>query len=393
MITVDEALRRILALAGPVVADSVPLARGAGRVLARAAVSRMTQPPFASAAMDGYALRAADLPGPLRVIGEAAAGHPWVGEAMPGTAVRIFTGAPVPAGYDRVVMQENCARDGDLVTVLDASGGAHIRPEGGDFAVGNGLPAGRRLRPADLGLLAAMNVPELVVARRPHVAILATGDELVTPGGTPGPGQIICSNDVALGAMAEAVGAQVDLLGIARDDAGSLRDCLARAGEADLIVTIGGASVGDHDLVGQVAAEMGLERAFYKIAMRPGKPLMAGRLAGAAMLGLPGNPVSSIVCGMIFMQPLIRAMQGEAAVAPQLSARLGCDLPAEGGRQHYLRARLSAGEDLPVIEPFSDQDSARLMLMSRADALLMRPAGDPPQAKGAVVSYLPLTQG
>ena len=390
MIPVAEALARVLALAPPPVPEEVSLDAAAGRVLLQPAVARLTQPPFDAAAMDGYALRAPDLPGPLSVIGQAAAGHPWPGQARPGTAVRIFTGAPVPAGYDRVVMQENCVRDDDFVTVTDMSGGTNIRLRGNDFAEGDPVAAPRLIRPADLGLLAAMNVARVTVARRPRVAVIASGDELVRPGADLAPGQIVSSNDLVVAALAQEAGAEAIRLPIARDTEESLRETFAAAGNADLIVTIGGASVGDHDLVGKVASELGLDRAFYKIAMRPGKPLMAGRLGSAAMLGLPGNPVSSYVCSILFMQPLIRAMQGLPAAHRVLRARLGADLPAEGARQHYLRARLEPGPDLPVITASDDQDSARLTVLANADALLIRSAGDPARARGDLVDYLPL---
>ncbi|MDO5620610.1 MAG: molybdopterin molybdotransferase MoeA [Paracoccus sp. (in: a-proteobacteria)] len=390
MISVTEALTKVLALAAPPAPETVPLRDALGRVLLEPAQSRMTQPPFDAAAMDGYALRLTDAPGPLTIIGEAAAGHPWQGEARPGTAIRIFTGAPVPAGYDCVAMQENCTRDGDLLRINTPSKNMNIRPKGADFSTETTLAPGRQLTAGDLALLAAMNVPNITVARRPRVAILATGDELVPPGTPPGPGQIICSNDLAIAALAEQAGAEVNLLGIARDDADDLREKLTRGAQSDLLVTIGGASVGDHDLVGDVTAEMGLERSFYKIAMRPGKPLMAGKLADSAMLGLPGNPVSSIVCALIFMQPLIRAMQG-LTTPPHLGrARLACDLRPEGPRQHYLRAALSDGPDLPQITPFDNQDSAGLSTLSQANALLIRAANDPARKAGEVMEYLPL---
>lgn len=390
MISVDDALARVLALAGPPKAEIVPLDQAAGRALLEPAIAQLTQPPFDSAAMDGYALRSADLDGPLRVIGESAAGHPWGGDAAPGSAIRIFTGAPVPSGYDRVVMQEHTRWDGDALTVTERTDATHIRARGGDFATGDALQPGRRLNAADIGLLAAMNVPRITVARRPDVTILAGGDELVRPGETPRDGQIVSSNDLAIAAQVAEAGGAPRILPIARDTELSLRANFAAAAGADLIVTIGGASVGDHDLVGKVAADLGMERSFYKIAMRPGKPLMAGSIGGCAMLGLPGNPVSAMVCGMLFMQPLIRRMQGLDAGIVLRAARLACDIPAEGGRQHYLRAALEDGPDLPVIRPFTDQDSARLSLMSQADALLMRPADDPARKAGEVVRFLPL---
>lgn len=390
LLSVDEALAMVLALARPPRHETVELADALGRVLKQDAVSSMTQPPFDAAAMDGYAVRAADLPGPLVVVGEAAAGRGWDGTLAPRQAVRIFTGAPVPSGADLVVMQEDTVREGDRVSVTAPRGNANIRRRGNDFAEGDRLAAGRRLSAVDLGLLAAMNVARPVVARRPVVAVLAGGDELVRPGARPGPGQIISSNDIAIAALARAAGADARVLPLARDTEASLRASLAAAQGADLIVTIGGASVGDHDLIGRLAADLGIERAFHRIAMRPGKPLMAGRLGDSAMLGLPGNPVSAIVTAVLFMQPLLRRMQGETGAAPLHRAVLGIDLAAEGGRQHYLRATLAQGDGASVITPFDDQDSARLALLAQADALLVRPASDPPRSRGEWVSYIPL---
>ncbi|SET57173.1 gephyrin-like molybdotransferase Glp [Paracoccus homiensis] len=393
MISVDEALQRVLALAPQPKPELIGLENALGRILLEPAVSRMTQPPFNAAAMDGYAWRSADAGQSLRIVGEAAAGHPWTGTAQPGTAIRIFTGAAVPDGFDRVEMQENTRREGDLLTITEASHGTHIRSRGCDFAEADELPAGRRLTAADIGLLAAMNVPQVMVARRPKVAIMASGDELVRPGDTPRDGQIISSNDLAIAALAQEVGAETTLLPIAADTEHSLRECFHMARDADLLITIGGASVGDHDLVGKVAAELGLERAFYKIAMRPGKPLMAGDLHGTAMLGLPGNPVSSIVCGKIFMQPLIRRMQGFTDLDQTRKAMLGVDLVAEGNRQHYLRAKLDRQDGQPTITPFDRQDSSLLSILSQADALLVRPSGDRARAKGEMMEYLPLHGG
>lgn len=391
MITVEEALAQVLSLAPPPVPELVSLDQAWGRVLLEPAISRMTQPPFAASAMDGYAIRSCDIGQPLTVIGEAAAGHPFAGSAVAGMAVRIFTGAPVPDGYDRVIMQENVLREGDLITITDPAGGNNIRPAGDDFREGDQFAPGRRLHAADIALLAAMNIPAVTVSARPCIAILAGGDELVSPGTAPGPGQIISSNDLAIAALARQSGGEAQILPIARDTEDSLRAGFAAAKDADLLVTIGGASVGDHDLIGKVAAEQGLDLAFHKIAMRPGKPLMAGKLNGKPMLGLPGNPVSATICGMLFMQPLIAAMQGLDDSRPLLKARLAQDLPAEGNRQHYLRATLQAGNDLPLIRPFPSQDSARLSLMARADVLLVRPANDPPRVAGDIVDFMPLS--
>jgi molybdopterin molybdotransferase len=252
------------------------------------------------------------------------------------------------------------------------------------------VTAPRRIGPRDIALMAAMNLPELAVRRRPVVAFLSTGDELVMPGETPGPDQIVASNGLALAAMAEAEGAEARLLPIARDSLASLRYCLSLAAEADLIVTIGGASVGDHDLVGRVLADLGMVSSFWKIAMRPGKPLMAGRLAGQAVLGLPGNPVSSIVCAELFMLPMIRAMLGLPDPGPSpRRAVLAEAVAANGPRTHYMRACLQPGEGMPAIRPMARQDSALLSILAEADALLIRPSGDGPRAAGDVVEYLP----
>ncbi|WP_378944383.1 molybdopterin molybdotransferase MoeA [Paracoccus sp. R86501] len=390
MIPVPEALARVLALANAPEPETVPLAQAHGRALLQPAISRLTQPPFDASAMDGYAMRAADMGRAMQVIGTAAAGHPWQGQAKAGHAIRIFTGAPVPAGFDHVELQENIARDGDMIRVETRSSGSNIRAKGNDFAVGDQIAPGRLLTAADIGLLAAMNLPKVVVAKRPVVAVLAGGDELLPPGSDPQPGQIISSNDLAIAAMVTQAGGIPRILPIARDTDQSLRDSFAAAADTDLIVTIGGASVGDHDLIGKIATELGLDRAFYKIAMRPGKPLMAGRLANSAMLGLPGNPVSAMTCGLLFMQPLIRAMQGLPTDIRTGHARLGCAMRPEGPRQHYLRARLDWTGGNPVITPFTDQDSARLSLMSQADALLVRPAHDPAREVDEMMEYIPL---
>ena len=394
LISIEEALARLFALCPELGDETVGLRAAAGRVLAAPLVARLTQPPFAASAMDGYAIREGDHRAGvvLDVIGESAAGRGFGGAVTDGNAVRIFTGAPVPEGADRVVLQEDVTRYGTRITLGNRlESGANIRPAGQDFREGDRIEAPRRLRPADLGLIAAMNQPQVQVARRPVVALIATGDELVMPGEVPGPDQIVASNSFALSAMAEAEGAEVRLLPIARDSEESLRHILTLAADADLIVTIGGASVGDHDLVGEVAGGMGLERAFWKIAMRPGKPLMAGRIGGSVLLGLPGNPVSSIVCAHLFMLPMLRAMQGlPQAPAPRATARLAEDLPANGPREHYMRATLDRTGAVPLIRPFERQDSALLSILTRADALLVRPAGDGPVAAGTEVSYVPI---
>lgn len=394
MISVKEAQARVLALAAAPGSETVPLRSASGRVLFADAVAGRDQPPFPASAMDGYAIRDEDHASgrKLSVIGTSVAGQAFSGTVLAGQAVRIFTGAPVPAGAARVVLQEDVEAAGDVITLGDRlESAAHVRPAGQDFRSGDRLKAPRTLTARDVALLAAMNVAEVTVARRPVVALIATGNELVMPGEAPGPDQIIASNSFALAAMAEAAGADVRILPIARDTEASLRFTLGLASDADLIVTIGGASVGDHDLVGKVAGDLGLDRAFWKVAMRPGKPLMAGRLGESALLGLPGNPVSAIVCGHLFMLPLIRAMQGNPDPLPQpLRAELATDLSANGGRAHYMRALLSAGSGLPRIAPYERQDSALLGILSESDALLIRPVDDPPRRAGETVDYLPI---
>ena len=389
MISVEEALARCLALAAPLPSEAVPLAQAAGRWMCTPAVAMRDQPPFPASAMDGYAVQGD--PGPddsFLIIGEAGAGHAFTGTVGPGQAVRIFTGAPVPPGATRVIIQEDVVRLDDRILLKEGLDTAsHIRPLGQDFRKGDSLSP-RRLRPNDLALLAAMNIPAVQASRKPVVAIIATGDELVMPGEAPRPDQIIASNSFALKAMVEAEGAIARLLPIARDNEAELATVLGMAEGADLIVTIGGASVGDHDLVGKVA---GLEHSFWKLALRPGKPLMAGRLNGVPMLGLPGNPVSAIVCGHLFLLPMVRAMLGDPAPAPQpRKARLAVDLTANGPRAHYMRARLSPSDGMPAIAPFDRQDSALLSILGEADALLIRPIDAPACRAGDTVDYLPL---
>ncbi|PTV94652.1 molybdopterin molybdochelatase [Rhodobacter aestuarii] len=392
MISVEEALAHVLALVAPLPCETEPLPQAAGRVLAEPAVAQLTQPPFDASAMDGYWLAESDArPGAtLIVAGEAAAGHGFSDEIPPGHTLRIFTGAPCPARPGRVIPQEDVTRAGDTITLSKLPKTTHIRPRGQDFAEGAAHFPRRRLNARDIGLLAAMNVAQVAVHRRPVVAIIATGDELVEPGETPGADQIICSNNYLLAAEVARHGAEARMLPIARDNEASLRAVLDQAEGADLVLTSGGASVGDHDIVGKVAATMGLERSFWKVAMKPGKPLMAGRLGKAALLGLPGNPVAAAVCADVFLRPMLMKFQGLETPLTLAKAVLGCDLPPEGPRQHYQRARLTPGESLPVITPFSSQDSALLSVLAESEALLIRPAQDRPRRRGETVSYLPL---
>jgi len=390
MIPVEAALAHIFDLVAPLSVEDVPLAEAAGRVLARPVAARRDQPPFATSAMDGYALRSEEAaPGAVfSVIGTSRAGEGFAGRVGAGETVRIFTGAPVPERATRVVIQEDVERSGDRITLGDRlDTGPHIRAAGADFHAGDEIVAPRRLSPADLALAAAMNLPALPVHRRPDVAIIATGDELVMPGETPGPDQIIASNSFGLKAMVEAEGGIARLLPIARDTEASLKAVFGLAEGADLILTIGGASVGDHDLVGRVAGEIGMDQAFYKVAMRPGKPLMAGRIGGAAMIGLPGNPVSALVCGHIFVLPAMRAMQGLPATPAALTTgRLAVALPANGARTHFVRARITEAG----LAPFANQDSALLTILAEARALIVRPPDDGPKQAGDRVDFLPI---
>ncbi|MCY4502037.1 MAG: molybdopterin molybdotransferase MoeA [Alphaproteobacteria bacterium] len=397
MIPVAEAIARVLAEARPLPAEMVSLGDGLGRVLAEDLASRRTQPPTAVSAMDGYAVRAEDVartPAELRIVGEIAAGAAWTGEVGQGEAARIFTGAPVPEGADAIVIQEDCERAGDLVSVREAAkAGAFVRPAGLDFAEGDVLlRAGRRLNSRDIGLAAAMNRPWLPVARRPRVALLATGDEIALPGEPLGPQQIVSSSGPGLAALVVEAGGVPVSLGVAEDSTASLRARAAGAEGADILVTMGGASVGEHDLVQEALASDGLEVDFWRIAMRPGKPLMFGRMGGSLVLGLPGNPVSAFVCALLFLRPLIDAMLGLPAGPPAREpARLGAELAANDRREDYLRARLAPdGEGLPVATPFARQDSSMLARFVEADALLVRAPHAPPASAGELVEIIRL---
>ncbi|MFY0618238.1 gephyrin-like molybdotransferase Glp [Shimia sp.] len=391
MISVTDALTHLFALTNELPSETVPLGRANGRVLATAVSAKRDQPPFSASAMDGYGVASEGAaPGAkYTVIGEAAAGHAFDGIVGSREAVRIFTGAPVPKGVDRVIIQEDVVRDGDVITIADRlDKGFHIRPAGGDFQVGQTINAPRELRPSDVALMASMNIANVPVIRRPKVAILSTGDELVMPGEAPGPDQIIASNSFGLQAMLRDAGCEARLLPIARDTRASLEAAFDLVDDADLLITIGGASVGDHDLVGDVAQNLGMQRSFYKIAMRPGKPLMAGTLAnGAMMIGLPGNPVSALVCGHVFVLPVVRAMLGLGqAPTPRLTAKLAAPAPQNGPREHYMRAHVAHGE----LTTFDNQDSSLLSILSDANALLVCPPNCPELAVGTDVQYLPI---
>lgn len=401
MISVEEALSRILKNFAPLSAETVSLENALGRVLAKDVVANLTQPPADVSAMDGYAVRSADIatataeaPSELEVIGEAPAGSSYDGSVTTGQAVRIFTGGPVPQGADSIVIQENTERDGKTVRVLQSEpAGRFIRPAGLDFTAGEvGLMAGTQLTARDLALAAAMNHPWLEVHRKPRVAILATGSEVVLPGQPVGPNQIVSSNTTALCAFVRACGGEPISLGIAPDDKDALAAMAEGAKGADLLLTTGGASVGDHDLVRSVLGEQGLELDFWRIAMRPGKPLIFGHLKDTPMIGLPGNPVSTLVCAYIFAGPAIRRMIGLDPHAQRLEkAVLATELGENDKRQDYLRATLerdSKGQLLAT--PFARQDSAMLNLLRQADCLVVRPPFAKPAKSGDEVEILRL---
>ncbi|MEM8587700.1 MAG: gephyrin-like molybdotransferase Glp [Pseudomonadota bacterium] len=380
MISVEDAKRRIFAAFHPLPAETVGLADAAGRVTAVPIAARRTQPWADLSAMDGYAVRGDDVaaaPVTLDVIASVPAGTHFDGPVGPGQCVRIFTGAPLPEGTDTIVIQEDTEADGDRVTVNAATRqGVYVRPRGFDFSDGDELiPAGRLLTARDIGLAASMNHPWLKVHRRPRVAILATGDEIVMPGEPIGPDQIVSSNGPGLAALVEACGGVPVLLPVAQDNAASLHAAAAAARGMDLLITTGGASVGEHDLIREVLGRDGLEIDFWRIAMRPGKPLMFGAIDGVPVLGLPGNPVSSQVCALLFAVPALRLLQGlpaEDGVAEK--ARLGRDLPANDRRQDYLRSTLSVDDDGQLVAtPFEKQDSSLLTLLAKADCLVVRP--------------------
>ena len=399
LMPVAEALDRVLAGAEPLAMEAAPLAEAHGRVLAADVKALRTQPPADISAMDGYAVRAADVagvPARLKLIGEVAAGHPFDGTVGAGEAARIFTGGVVPAGADTIVIQENTAREGDTVVVNTSAGkGRHIRVAGLDFAQDAVLLArGRRLTDRDLALAAAMNHPAVPVHRRPKIAVLATGDELVMPGKNPGIGESVHSNGYATMALARHEGADVVDLGIAPDrleeTAAAIRR--ARASGADVLVTSGGASVGEHDLVQKALASEGLKLSFWKVAMRPGRPMMHGRLGVMHVLGLPGNPVSAYVCSVLFLVPLIRRLAGRSDCEPKIeSAVLGCDLAENDERADYLRAGLAQRADGTLVAtPFPVQDSSMLSPLAKADCLLIREPFAPPAKAGSRCAILKL---
>jgi molybdopterin molybdotransferase len=401
LLSVADALARVLDGVEPLPCEDAPLAEAHGRVLAAAVAALRTQPPADLSAMDGYAVRAADVasvPATLKVIGEVAAGHPFAGRVGVGEAARIFTGGVVPPGADTIVIQENTSRDGDRITVAAASApGRHIRCAGLDFTQGKVLlPRGHRLTDRDLMLAAAMNHSSLPVHRRPTVAVLGTGDELKAPGSALGPGEIVYSNGFALIALARVEGAQAVDLGIVPDrvEATVVAIRRARTSGADILLTTGGASVGDYDLVQRGLAAEGLALSFWRVALRPGRPLMHGRLGAMHVLGLPGNPVSAYVCAFLFLVPLIRQLAGRSDLqAVPESATLGRALAENDDRADYLRATLAPGPDgCPIATPVPVQDSSMMAALATADCLVIREPYAPPAAAGSRCSILRLTR-
>ena len=396
LLSVAEALARVTQGLEPLEPERVKLEQARGRVLAEDIAAHLTQPPFDAAAMDGYAVRAADvavLPATLRLIGDALAGRGFDGEVKQGEGVRIFTGAPVPKGADTVVIQENTEVAPGVVTVKDAAPRRPIRPRGQDFTKGEVLlRAGTRLGPRELMLAAAMNHAELPVRRKPKVAILATGDEVVPPGTALDRDQIVSSVPVGLAALIEAQGGEPMSLGIAQDTAESIVTLASTGKGADILVTVGGASVGERDLVSAALRSGGMELDFWKIAMRPGKPLLYGRLGNQRVLGVPGNPVAALICGLVFLVPMLHRLLGlrEHGREPQ-EAVLGQALEANGPREHYMRATStwrSGGERLVI--PLAAQDSALMADFARADCLIVRPPDAPALAEGERVMIIPL---
>jgi molybdopterin molybdotransferase len=396
MISAEQAMKCVLENLPRTCTEQVVLADGLGRVLAEDIIARLTQPWSDVSAMDGYAVRAQDVtsvPVTLNVIGESPAGGAFAGQLGAGQSVRIFTGAPLPQGADAIVIQEDTERDGDTVKILEgAPKGKFVRPAGLDFKAGAALiEAPKVLNPRDLGLAAAANVPWLTVKRRPRIAFIATGNEVVMPGDPLGANQIVSSNSVMLKAFIQTLGAEPLDLGIARDDEASLTRLIKSAGEADMLVTIGGASVGDYDLVGRVLAQQGMKLQFDKVAMRPGKPLIFGHLNGTPVLGMPGNPVSVGVAAAVVLRAAVNVMLGLDAGITLESAKLGRDLGENDQRQEYMRASLSvdANGDLTAT-PFDKQDSSMLARFREADCLVIRPAFAPPAKAGTLVEIIRL---
>lgn len=396
MLSIEEALTKIRDAIEPVATEDVFVTDALGRVLAADIVAEVSHPPQAVSAMDGYAVRAADItsaPTTLKMIGEAAAGHVFDGFVSEGECTRIFTGGGLPKGADTVIIQEDTEANGDQIIMLEAPKLAQwVRPEGLDFTQGKTLiPAGQLLSARDLGLASAAGATWLKVRQKPRVAVLATGDEVVMPGAPRRPDQIVSSNSVALVNYAQVFGAEAVSLGVAADQPDALREKLNDAKGFDLLVTSGGASVGDHDLVQSVSGNQGMELGFYKIAMRPGKPLIFGKLGQTVLLGLPGNPVSTGVTAAIFMRAALEQLLGLTPAPLYQAAKLGRDLPKNGKRLDFMRASLTiSDEGLPTATPFDRQDSSMMAFFANADCLVMREISAPAASEGDTVKIVPL---
>ena len=393
LLPVDDARAAMLAEIAVMPAERVPLARSIGRVLAEDVTAVRDQPPFAASAMDGWAMRGADTPGALRIVGESAAGHGYQGSVGAGQAVRIFTGAALPDGCDAIVIQEDAQREGDSVRVPPVAAGHYVRPAGGDFKAGAALLArGQRIDPWRLSLAASAGRAEVAVHARPRVALISTGEEIVEAPTVPGRYQIYDSGVPAIAAMIEGWGGVALRARPVRDDLDAVIDAL-RAADADLIVTVGGASVGDHDLVRAAAKALGLSLRVESVAVRPGKPTFFGVLGdGRRLLGLPGNPASAFVCAEMFLHPIVNAYQGAPSAPATIAARLASDLAANGPREHWLRARLSYVEGAVIVRPYGDQDSSLVSVFALSDALLRRLPGASAASAGTVVEVLPLAR-
>lgn len=388
LLPVADALARVLDGVAKLPAEEVPIGEAHGRVLAESVASKRDQPPADVSSMDGYAARAADLAAPakLKLVGESAAGRPFAGEVKTGEAARIFTGAVVPKGADTVIVQEDATAEGNAVALPAAKPGKFIRRRGLDFIAGKTmLEAGRRLTARDVGLAAAMDYATVKVARRPRVAIIATGDELVAPGSGGDPNRIVASNPVALAALLRQENAHVSNLGIVPDKVDAIVNAIRLARDnVDVLVTLGGASVGDHDLIAPALKAEGIALAFHRVALRPGRPLLLGLAGSLRVLGLPGNPVSSFVCAVLFIVPLLRKQQGRTDFMPAAEAAvLGTDLPANDHRQDYLRARIERSADGRLVAtPHERQDSSMQALLVSSDGLLVRAPGAPAARAG-----------
>lgn len=395
LLSVEDARHRLLDEVSPLPQEDVPLDEAHGRVLARPIQSTRDQPPFPASAMDGFAVRAADTraaPVSLTVVGTSKAGERFPARLSAGQAVRIFTGAPVPAGADAILIQENAILQGDRIRVAEPlSAGTFVRPAGLDFQAGDRLlEAGRILDARALALAASSGHAMLPCHRRPTVSLLATGDELVSPGETPGPDQIISSNALGIASIVRSSGGEPVDLGIVADDEAAITARLAEGEKTDVLVTIGGASVGDHDLAHQALSRRGTRFAFWRIAMRPGKPLMVGRLGATHVIGVPGNPVSAMVCALLFLAPLVRTLLGRPPGPRIEDGILGVDVDANDQREDYVRSRLVEGAGRSEILPFSRQDSSMLRTLAQSDALLIRPPHASAARKGDPCRFLRL---